>query len=582
MREKVRYSKRYVVFTLLLVLALILKFANFKGVTEEIGQFRGADLQSSDWNPLIAKSINEKNLTVAIDNKVYTNKHNGIYMDENLNLMVPLDLIRDSYNCSVHLYDDTALLIEKYSDSLWMSLDDQEVRINDEKEKFSSTLTRIDDRYYVPAEVIASKLGYSYAWDVNKNEAVVVNTSSETSILPSHYDLRERGRAPQVKNQGNKGTCWAASSLAALESMLLPEENDIFSTDNMSLGNSFGLGQNDGGEYTMSLAYLTAWQGPVLEKDDPYDGELTKNLAPVKHVQEAQIIESKDLEKIKEAVFKYGAVETSIYSTLQNVNSRSEYFNQETNSYCYVGSEKPNHDVAIIGWDDSYAKENFPGDLEGDGAFICQNSWGKDFGDNGVFYVSYYDTNVGIHNLVYTGVEDTDNYDTIYQSDLCGWVGQLGYNRDTIYGANVYTAENNENLEAAGFYATGKNTEYEVYVVKDYDGRESLSKRQKVASGKFDNAGFYTVTFDKKIAVDKGEKFAIVLMIKTPDSVHPMAIEYKADETTRNVDLSDGEGYISTNGKNWENVEETQSANLCIKAYAKEIREHEDEEKMNK
>lgn len=570
MREKVRYSKRYVVFTLLLVLALILKFANFKGVTEEIGQFRGADLQSSDWNPLIAKSINEKNLTVAIDNKVYTNKHNGIYMDENLNLMVPLDLIRDSYNCSVHLYDDTALLIEKYSDSLWMSLDDQEVQINDEKEKFSSTLTRIDDRYYVPAEVIASKLGYSYAWDVNKNEAVVVNTSSETSILPSHYDLRERGRAPQVKNQGSKGTCWAASSLAALESMLLPEENDIFSTDNMSLGNSFGLGQNDGGEYTMSLAYLTAWQGPVLEKDDPYDGELTKNLAPVKHVQEAQIIESKDLEKIKEAVFKYGAVETSIYSTLQNVNSRSEYFNQETNSYCYVGSEKPNHDVAIIGWDDSYAKENFPGDLEGDGAFICQNSWGKDFGDNGVFYVSYYDTNVGIHNLVYTGVEDTDNYDTIYQPDLCGWVGQLGYNRDTIYGANVYIAENNENLEAAGFYATGKNTEYEVYVVKDYDGRESLSKRQKVASGKFDNAGFYTVTFDKKIAVNKGEKFAIVLMIKTPDSVHPMAIEYKADESTRNVDLSDGEGYISTNGKNWENVEETQSANLCIKAYAKE------------
>lgn len=570
MREKVRYSKRYVVFTLLLVLALILKFANFKGVTEEIGQFRGADLQSSDWNPLIAKSINEKNLTVAIDNKVYTNKDNGIYMDENLNLMVPLDLIRDSYNCSVHLYDDTALLIEKYSDSLWMSLDDPEVQINDEEENFSSALTRIGDRYYVPAEVISSKLGYSYAWDVNKNEAVVVNTSSETSILPSHYDLRERGRAPQVKNQGNKGTCWAASSLAALESSLLPEENYVFSTDNMSLGNSFGLGQNDGGEYTMSLAYLTAWQGPVLEKDDPYDGELTKNLAPVKHVQEAQIIESKDLEKIKEAVFKYGAVETSIYSTLQNVNSRSEYFNQETNSYCYVGSEKPNHDVAIIGWDDSYAKENFPGDLEGDGAFICQNSWGKAFGDNGVFYVSYYDTNVGIHNLVYTGVEDTDNYDTIYQSDLCGWVGQLGYNRDTIYGANVYTAESNENLEAAGFYATGKNTEYEVYVVKDYDGRESLSKRQQVASGKFDNAGFYTVTFDKKIAVNKGEKFAIVLMVKTPDSVHPMAIEYKADETTRNVDLSDGEGYISTNGKSWENVEETQSANLCIKAYAKE------------
>ena len=55
-----------------------------------------------------------------------------------------------------------------------------------------------------------------------------------------------------------------------------------------------------------------------------------------------------------------------------------------------------------------------------------------------------------------------------------------------------------------------------------------------------------------------------------------MAIEYKADESTRNVDLSDGEGYISTNGKNWENVEETQSANLCIKHMQKKGKSERD------
>ncbi|MFR8427584.1 MAG: lectin like domain-containing protein [Roseburia inulinivorans] len=47
---------------------------------------------------------------------------------------------------------------------------------------------------------------------------------------------------------------------------------------------------------------------------------------------------------------------------------------------------------------------------------------------------------------MYTGIEDSDNYDHIYQSDLCGWVGQLGYNKESIYGANVYTAESNQNL----------------------------------------------------------------------------------------------------------------------------------------
>jgi len=59
------------------------------------------------------------------------------------------------------------------------------------------------------------------------------------------------------------------------------------------------------------------------------------------------------------------------------------------------------------------------------------NSWGDSFGDDGLFYVSYYDSNIGIHNVVYTRVEDNDNYDNIYQSDLCGWVGQLGYECDT-------------------------------------------------------------------------------------------------------------------------------------------------------
>ncbi|MCL0184899.1 lectin like domain-containing protein, partial [Klebsiella pneumoniae] len=85
-------------------------------------------------------------------------------------------------------------------------------------------------------------------------------------------------------------------------------------------------------------------------------------------------------------------------------------------------------------------------DLEGDGAFICQNSWGSSFGDDGVFYVSYYDTNVGTHNVVYIDIESADNYDNIYQSDLCGWVGKMGYDKEDMYGANIFTAQSAESL----------------------------------------------------------------------------------------------------------------------------------------
>lgn len=68
--------------------------------------------------------------------------------------------------------------------------------------------------------------------------------------------------------------------------------------------------------------------------------------------------------------------------------------------------------------------------------------------------MSYYDSNVGIYNAAYTKIENTDNYDRIYQSDKCGWVGQLGYGNEEAYFANLYTANGDEVLEAVGFYAT--------------------------------------------------------------------------------------------------------------------------------
>ena len=71
-----------------------------------------------------------------------------------------------------------------------------------------------------------------------------------------------------MKNQGSLGTCWAFASLMALESRLLPEQSFDFSEDHMSLRNSFQMDQNDGGDYTMSMAYLLSWQGSVLESED--------------------------------------------------------------------------------------------------------------------------------------------------------------------------------------------------------------------------------------------------------------------------------------------------------------------------
>lgn len=564
-----KYSKRYIAFTGVLAVALLIKFNNFGEQYQTVNRFRGAQLEETTWNPLIAQSVNDGLLSVVIDNKEYTNEKYPFFMNANLDIMVPVSILRDALNCSAHIYNEDTLLVEKHNSELSFSLNDDMIEVNGKKEKVVSPLIKKNKEYYVSLNDLSNYLDYSYTWNIQENKAQAADVSESATIIPTKYDLRDRARVSAIRNQGTYGTCWSFAALSAMESVLLPEQNYQFSVDHMTLNNGFHLTQDDGGEYTMGMAYLASWKGPVLEKDDPYgDNKTTPDLTAVKHVQEMQIIDGKDYEKIKEAVFKYGGVQTSIYNSLKSSQSKSPYYDRRTSSYCYIGTEKPNHDVVIIGWDDSYSKDNFSVDLEEDGAFICQNSWGSEFGDGGIFYISYYDTNIGTHNVAYTGIEDSDNYDHIYQSDLCGWVGQLGYNKESIYGANVYTAESNQNLTAASFYATGKDSEYQLYVVKNFEDESSLSNMTPVASGTLSNAGYYTIPFDKQIALDAGERYAVVLFISTPDAVHPLAIEYEADDATADVVLDDGEGYVSANGFEWENVKNVENCNICIKAFS--------------
>lgn len=563
-----RYSKRYIVFTLALAIIFLFKFQILGADHGDIGEFRGGTLDTGVWSPMVASYVNSRTIHAQIDNQKYTSSKNGFYMDENRNIMVPVSMLRDALGCSAHVYNKNSLLVEKHSQSVYMKLGENKAGLNGEETDITSALTRLGGILYVSLNDLSRLLGYNCSFDMAENTITAADADT-TSVVPGRYDLREKERISRVYNQGSYGTCWAFAATSALESSLRPEEKRFFSVDHMSMSNSFHANQYDGGEYTMGIAYLAAWQGPVNEEDDPYgDGKTDDTLKAVKHVQEIQIIDGKDYEGIKKAVFQYGGVESSLYSSISSSEGNSAYFNRDTSSYCYIGTEKPNHDIVIIGWDDNYPAENFNTPLEGDGAFICQNSWGEKFGEDGIFYVSYYDTNIGTHNIVYTRVDNVNNYDGIYQSDLCGWVGKMGYNKEQIYGANVFEAESKEEVCAAGFYATGANTEYELYIVKDFKDEKSFEKRQKVASGVLQKAGYYTIDFDRKVDISKGERFAVLLYIRTPDSKHPLAIEYDSgDRLLADVILDDGEGYISLNGTKFTNVKEKRECNLCIKAF---------------
>ena len=144
-----RDVKRYGLLTILIVTACMIKFHHFDRGFETVEKFRGANLAKEDWYPLIADTVNEKKLTVALDHKEYTNQDTTIFMDENLNIMVPIDILRDGLQCSSHLYDNKNLLIEKRDHVVRLSLKKQEIKVNDEGRFLYSPMIKKKWKYYV-------------------------------------------------------------------------------------------------------------------------------------------------------------------------------------------------------------------------------------------------------------------------------------------------------------------------------------------------------------------------------------------------------------------------------------------------
>lgn len=557
-----------------IVLICAIGILAYYGMQNPVGRLEKNDEEQHAAQVLsgkLAENYNLEGLKLKINGSDVPDEQYLPYIGSDLHVMLPIDAVKDKLGCTVDEYANGGIIIKRNDHTVRIVAGSADASFDEEKVTLQTQPVKNNDKLYVPIEYISDAIDYTCEYNYSTGQ-ISLQKKGEDTTLPAVYDMRKEGRVTEVRDQGDSGTCWAFASLAALETTLMPDENLQFSVDNMTKNNGFGIEQFEGGQYRMSIAYLASWKGPVLEKDDPYgDDETNSKLKAVKHLQEAEIIEDKDLEAVKEAVYKKGGVETAIYSDMVDADSDSEYYNRDHSSYYYDGTEGINHDVVIVGWDDNYSRNNFNKTPKKDGAFICKNSWGTDFGDEGYFYISYYDAHICETSVVYTKLEPAYNYDKIYQADKLGWVGVLGFDNEEAYFANVYKAGKNEELAAVAFYATGAKTTYEVYVVTDFQDEDSLADRKLVASGEVEYAGYYTVDLEQAEKLADGKKFAVVVHITTPDTKYPIAIEYDADSLTDSFDIKDGEGYLSLYGKQWYSAEKDRKCNVCLKAFTRTV-----------
>lgn len=385
------------------------------------------------------------------------------------------------------------------------------------------------------------------------NYSLFVYKSLFNGTLPARYNLAENGFVTDVKNQQDSGNCWAFAALASLETCVLKASNKTFnfSVENMKnlieMYSAYGwkMETNEGGYNGMSMGYLASWLGPVNATLDPFDdkGTLSPLLDSEMHIQNIYVLPARtsytDNDAIKEAILKYGGLYASYYHS-------AGYLNSKTNAYYDPYTGNGNHAITVVGWDDDYSKNNFYTAPAGDGAFIVKNSWGSSWGDNGYFYISYYDRvlfAVNKDNQAFTYIlNDTVRYTKNYQYDVAGMTDYLITGKKTVWYQNIYNATGNEVIAAVStFFNTTVDYEISIYV------NDVLQLTQ---NGRHEGSGYYTIPLKEYVPVTVGDIFKIVVKLANPQNGYA-AVPISEQLSTTRCYYAPGVSYFSNDGKKW-------------------------------
>ena len=394
-----------------------------------------------------------------------------------------------------------------------------------------------------------------YNFKGNAEPFIILNSNITYDEMPEFFDLRNYGWITPVKNQGFMGACWAFGNIAALESTLLRYTNHTFSLSENNMQNTMltysKYGDDtlkEGGNVFTAIAYLIDWLGIFPEEYDSYDelGKISSLFITPEdiHIQNVVVIppqkDAAGRDLIKNALINYGAVAASHRADF----NKNKYFNESSSAqYCY-DSKESTHRICIVGWDDNYSRYNFLKTPEGDGAWICKNSWGTNWGDEGYFYLSYYDTSLADKESV-CYIINNDSYTRIYQNDVGGdgkWMPEANYY------ASVFAAEEDEIIGAVGTFFNQSGREYEFTVsVNDVDvyTQKGISKI----------SGYETVNLNKPVPVKKGDTFKVTFK-NMPYVTYNLRIHPQQ-----------GKSFVSDDGKEWEDLSKVLFIGV-LKAYA--------------
>lgn len=444
--------------------------------------------------------------------------------------------------------------------------------------------------------------------------AVSTFAAVAVSALPSSYSSAAEGYITPVKFQGVHGTCWSFSYNSATETSIIKEHPELFSAESLDLSENmtayfsfyptlyghiglsadkyyyYGDYLQDGGNPDIVINnFAINWYGPYYENADyPYNDSGVPSIAyqnwtereylntirsSMAHLTDSYYVNMSDsdaINKVKQLIYDYGSVTTNYYH--EGMYLYNMYY------YCPV-NYATNHAATIVGWDDNISAALFGDNPPGNGAWLVKNSWGTDFGDQGFFWISYYDKSlVDFLTADYAIEGDKDYYDNLFSYDG-NTIGYRTYNGSgEIYTANIFKSDKSQTLEAISYYSDQSGTTYYAYVYLNpaYDNPTSGTLVATLPAYTYSTTGYKTFKLDKPISLKAGDTFAVVLKAVNKTEVARARFEWAGnmyitgDSLSYAIGIEPGQSFITKNPQSyWFDMYNDReiTGNCCIKAY---------------
>lgn len=372
------------------------------------------------------------------------------------------------------------------------------------------------------------------------------------STLPASYNSFNLGYITPAKDQNPFGCCWAFAAIGVMEAYAVKnmgsdidetdyseahlvwyantkstDSNDPMFGDGLNYSDPYNYGGNPG----MAALCFAKGSGVTLESDYPFDNTDVSNMgnyndATARYEHNIGLLDSAvsltDPNEIKQAIIDNGAVTAAYYH-------HDSFMNHDGSTYVYSdGSYAPycctfaayylnqavgtNHGVMIVGWDDNYSTTNFKSGCRptSNGAWICKNSWGDEFGVNGLFWISYEDANI-CNFYTYTMTDDYD-YVTSHSGTCFASKRSISNASNPSKTASIFVSDGEKTLDAAGFWIQDDNVPATVKVYKNIPASPSgpeYGSPVATATATF-RTGYNTVKFSSPVTLHTGDRYSIV------------------------------------------------------------------------